>query len=267
MDLDQLKQVQGSMWGSGPFEEIEVNIADMHDAIVAGIGPQPGETWLDLACGTGGVASRAARAGAEVTGVDLAPNLIETARRRAEESGLDIKYEVGDAENLRFDDGAFSAISSSVGMIFAPRHQKAADELGRVCAPGGRIALTAWRPEGSIGDFFAFMREYQPPMPDGIGDPLDWGREQTATTLLGKSFDLEFESLDSPLVLESGEAFWDLMSTAFGPMKMLVGSMDDAARSEFRSAFIELSERDREGDMIRQSRPYLLIKGTRLEAG
>lgn len=146
MDYDQLKQAQGSMWGSGPFEEIETNLADMHDAIVAGIGPEAGEPWLDVGCGTGGVSGRAAAAGAKVIGVDLAPALIETAKRRAEEAGLDIKYEVGDAENLRFGDGWFAAVSSSVGVMFAPRQQVAADELARVCAPGGRIAISAWRP-------------------------------------------------------------------------------------------------------------------------
>jgi len=197
----QLKQAQGSIWGSGPFEEIEVNLADMHDAMVSGIDPSPDEAWLDLGCGTGGVAGRAAAAGAKVTGVDL--------------------------------------------------------------APGGRIALSAWRPEGGIGKIFKFMRDYQPPMPDGIVNPLDLGREQTATALLGGSFDLEFESPGSPLVLESGEALWDLTSRAFGPTRILAASLDEPTRTEFRQALIEMAEKDRDGPVIRQSRPYLLIKGTR----
>ena len=263
MDFEQLKQAQGTMWGSGPFEEIETNLADMHDAVVATIGPRPDEEWLDVGCGTGGVAGRAARAGAKVTGVDLAPALIETARRRAEEAGLEIDYEVGDAESLRFADGAFTAISSSVGIMFAPRQQVAAGELARVCAPGGRIGISAWRPEGDVAEFFGFMRQYQPPPPEGVGNPLEWGREETVRDLLGDSFDLEFEKLDSPLVLESGEAFWNLMSRAFGPTKMLADSMDDQARAEFREAFIEFTERERDGDVIRQSRPYLLTKGQR----
>lgn len=150
-----------------------------------------------------------------------------------------------------------------MGVIFAPRPQVAADEPGRACVPGGRIALSAWRPEGSIGEFFKFMRDYQPPMPDGIGNPLDWGRERTATALLGGSFDLEFESLGSPLVLESGEALWDLTSRAFGPTRILAASSDEPTRTEFRQAFIEMAEKDRDGQVIRQSRPYLLIKGKR----
>lgn len=263
MDIDQLKQAQGQMWGSGPFEEIETNLADMHDALVAAIGPSPGEEWLDLGCGTGGVASRAAAAGARVTGVDLAPVLIETAKRRADEAGLEIDYEVGDAEDLRFGDGAFTAITSSVGVMFAPRQQVAADELARVCAPGGRIAISAWRPDGGVGEFFKFMRGYQPPMPEGVGNPLDWGEEDNARALLGGSFELDIQTLDSPFVIESGEAMWELMSRAFGPTRTLAASMDDSSRAEFRDAFIEFAEKDRQGEEIRQSRTYLLIKGTR----
>ncbi len=264
MDFDQLKQAQGQMWGSGPFEEIETNLADMHDALVAAVGPSPGEVWLDLGCGTGAVASRAAAAGAKVTGVDLAPALIETARRRAAEAGLEIDYEVGDAEDLRFEDGSFPAITSSVGMIFAPRQQVAAGELARVCAPGGRIAISAWRPDGGVGDFFRFMRGYQPPMPEGVGNPLDWGVEENVRDLLGGSFELDIETLDSPFVTESGEAMWDLMSRAFGPTRTLAESMDEETLAGFREAFIEFAEKDRQGDEIRQSRTYLLIKGTRL---
>ena len=127
MDFDRLKQAQGSMWGSGPFEEIEVNLADMHDTIVASIGAQPGEAWLDVGCGIHSFACRAAITVAKVTGVDLAPALIETARKRAEAAGLDIDYEVGDAEDLPFADGAFTAVSSSVGAMFAPRQRLVAD--------------------------------------------------------------------------------------------------------------------------------------------
>lgn len=263
MAFEELKEFQGQMWGAGPFEEIEVEIADMHEALVGALAPQPGESWLDLACGTGAVAMRAAAAGADVTGVDLAPALIETARRRAAEAGLSIGYETGDCENLGFEEDAFDVISSSVGIMFAPDQKAAADELARVCAPGGRIGLTTWRPDGGVGDFFSFMVQFQPPPPEGAGVPLDWGREEHVTGLLGDAFELESEEKDSPFEIESGEAFWELFSRAFGPVKVLAGSMDEADRAEFRDALIEFVERERDGDMIRQSRTYLLTTGTR----
>jgi SAM-dependent methyltransferase len=263
MAFEELKESQGQMWGAGPFEEIEVHIADMHDALVGALQPEPGNSWLDLACGTGAVAMRAAAAGAEVTGVDLAPDLVETARSRAGEAGLPIEYETGDCEDLRFHDGTFDVVSSSVGIMFAPDQKAAAAEIARVGAPGGRLGLTAWRPDGGVGDFFMFMRQFQPPPPEGVGNPLDWGREEHVNELLGDSFELEFEELDTPFETESGEKFWDLFSRAFGPTKVLAESMDDAEREKFREATIEFAEREREGDVIRQSRTYLLTTGRR----
>lgn len=266
MAFEQLKEFQGAMWGSGPFEEIESLIADMHDALVECLAPQPGESWLDVGCGTGGVTSRVARAGADVTGVDLAPALIDTARRRAGEEGLEITYEVGDAEDLSFDDGSFEVVSSSVGVMFAPDHAAAAGELARVCAPGGRLGITAWRPDGGVGKFFDFMRQYQPPPPEGAGNPLEWGREEHVSELLGDGFELEFAERDSVLEIESGEAMYEIFSRAFGPVRTLVGAMEPEQRESFREAFIAFAEQDRDGDKLVQSRTYLLTTGRRRQS-
>ncbi len=263
MAFEDLKKSQGAMWGSGPFEEVEASIADMHEGIVEAAGPHGGRAWLDIGCGTGGVSAIAASAGADVTGVDLAPALIETARERARSAGVKIGYEVGDVENLNHGDAAFGIVTSSVGAIFAPDHEAVAGELGRVCAPGGRLVLTAWRPDGGVGRFFKFMRQFQPPPPEGAGIPLDWGQEQNVEDLLGDSFELSFEEMDSPFEVESGEQYWDLFSRAFGPTRVLAESMDDKSRSDFRGSFIEWAEKDRDGDVIRQSRTYLLVTGTR----
>ncbi len=263
MAFEDLKKSQSVMWGSGPFEEIETHISDMHDAIVESLAPDEPPHWLDIGCGTGGVTARAAsRSSAEVIGIDLAPGMIETARRRSDKAELGISYEVGDCENLRFADGTFKAVSSSVGLIFAPDHSAAANELARVTAQGGRIALTAWRPDGGIGRFFKFMSAYQPKPAEGAGSPLQWGTEKHAKELLGE-FDLEFEELDTPFVIESGEAYWDLFSRAFGPTRTIVDSLDDDGVAKFRDNFIQFVEADRDGDVIRQSRTYLMITGTR----
>ncbi len=266
MAFEDLKKSQGQMWGSGPFEEVEASIADMHERVFEAAGPHDGRTWLDVGCGTGGVSVLAAADGAEVTGVDLAPNLIETATRRAKETGINATYEVGDVEALDFPEGAFEIVTSSVGAIFAPDHAATAAELARICAPEGRLALSAWRPDGGVGEFFLFMRQFQPPPPPGVGNPLDWGQEQHVGELLGGAFDLSFEEFDSPFEIASGEEFWELFSRAFGPTRVLAESMDDERRAEFRDAFIEYAEGDRDGDMIRQSRTYLLTKGIRRSA-
>src|ERR687894_3158597 len=148
MAFEELKQRQAGMWGNGPYQNITETLVDIHDLVVERLDPQPGERWLDLACGTGAMAELAARAGADVTGVDLAPVLIETAQANAADKGLDIDYRVGDCERLEgVEDASFDVVSSTVGIMFAPDHEASARQLARVTKPGGRIGLANWTPE------------------------------------------------------------------------------------------------------------------------
>src|SRR3954470_11894100 len=193
MAFEELKQRQSRMWGNGPYQKVSDTIDDLHDILVQRLAPKPGERLLDLACGTGAVAERAARAGADVTGVDLAPALIDTARERAAAQGLEIDYRVGDCEHLdEIEDGSFDVVSSTCGVMFAPDHAATARELGRVTKPGGRLILVNWEPEGGLGKMFAMMKQFQPPPPEGAGVPFDWGRPEHVQELLGDDFELEF---------------------------------------------------------------------------
>jgi len=151
MAFEELKQRQSVMWGNGPYQHITETLPDIHESIVEGLRPGQGVEWLDLACGTGAVAEMAASAGADVTGVDFALALIDTAKKRASQLGLDIDYRVGDAESLDLPDARFTALSSTCGIMFAPDHEVVARELERVTKPGGRIALANWTPEGGLG--------------------------------------------------------------------------------------------------------------------
>jgi SAM-dependent methyltransferase len=263
MANEDLKQRQGAMWGSGPFELIEETIADMHDDLVSRLGVNDGEAWLDVGSGTGGISERAARGGADVTGVDLAPALVETAQRRAGEHGLDITYQVGDAEQLPFEDASFDVVSSSVGAIFAPDHAAVARELARVTRPGGRIGLTAWRPDGKIGDFFRTLAPFSPPPPPGAGSPLAWGDASHAQALLGDDFELEFHEGYSVHDSASGEESWELFSKAFGPIVTALGNLPPDRGEELHRAYVELMERDRDGDRIKHERLYTVILGRR----
>ena len=133
MAYEELKQKQSVMWGSGPYQRVTDTLGDLHDMVMERLKPRAGERWLDLACGTGAVAERAARAGAKVTGLDLAPALLEQAKERAKEAGLEIDYRVGDCERLEgIEDGAFDVVSSTCGIMFAPDHAATARQLGRV---------------------------------------------------------------------------------------------------------------------------------------
>ena len=265
MPFEELKQKQSVIWGTGPYQNITETIADIHTLVIDRLEPQPGLKWLDLACGTGAVAELAAQQGADVTGVDLAPALIETAQERARERGLEIDYRVGDCENLEFEDGAFDAISSTCGIMFAPDHQASADELARVVKQGGRIGLVNWTPaELGLAALFMIMKPFQPPPAEGAGYPFDWGSEEHAEKLLGDAFELEFERGISPLRLEDGESYWQLFSTSYGPTRTLAESLDDERREELHRTWVDFVDTNlRGGDEVEHAREYLLVLGTR----
>ena len=262
MAFEELKQRQAVVWGSAPFENVAHRIAGIHEHLVRELDPQPGEKWLDIGTGTGAVALVAARAGADVTGSDLAPALIETAKRLAAEEGLDITFEVADAEELPYGNADFDVVSSSFGAIFAPDHEAVAHELARVTKPGGRIGLTAWDPTGAVGDMFKLLGKFQPPPPEGAGNPTDWGREEHARELLESAFDLRFVHGDNRDSLPAGEA-WELMVTNFGPMKTLYGTLDDARREELRSGYIAYLEQYTHDGVTDAPGEYLMILGRR----
>jgi SAM-dependent methyltransferase len=174
MAYEELKQRQSVMWGNGPYQRITDTLTDIHDVVIERLAPGAGDRWLDLACGTGAIAERAAAAGASVMGLDLAPVLIETAKERAAERGLAIDYVVGDVERLELPDASFDKVSSTCGIMFAPDHEAAARELARVTAPGGRIALANWTPTGGLAKMFEVMAPYQPAPP--AEQPVRLGR-------------------------------------------------------------------------------------------
>jgi ubiquinone/menaquinone biosynthesis C-methylase UbiE len=261
MAYEELKQRQSVMWGNGPYERIANTITEVHDAVVEKLAPAPGDRWLDLACGTGAVAEHAAAAGADVIGVDLAPALIETAKQRAQELGLEIDYRVGDAERLDLPDASFDKVSSTCGIMFAPDHEAVARELARVTAPGGRIALANWTPTGGIGKMFKVMAPYQPAPPPS--SPFDWGTEDRVRELLGDLFELEFEEHVTTLRVPSAEDYWELFSTSYGPTKTLADSLGER-RVELHRDWIEFFESTYgDGGEIAHTREFLLVSGTR----
>jgi SAM-dependent methyltransferase len=265
MAFDELKQKQSVMWGSAPFERVADELTDIHDDLVDGVDPQPDEAALDVACGTGAVAERIARRAARVTGIDFAPTLVATARRRADAAGLDIRYDVGDAEALPYEDASFDVVVSAFGHMFAPDHRAAAAELARVCRPGGRLGLACWTPEGGIGDMFRMVASFQPaPPPPDLPSPLEWGRPDYQHELLADTFELEIVERESPQHGESGEQLWQLFSTSFGPSKTLVDALEPDRAEEYHQATVEFYERYRKGDGISHPRQYLLTIGRRL---
>jgi SAM-dependent methyltransferase len=263
MPFEELKQRQSVVWGSGPYEPIVHITYEVHDTLASALALQQGEKVLDVATGTGAVAVLAAEAGATVTGLDLAPDLIERARAKADIRGLDITFDVGDAEALPYEDGSFDVVCSAIGTQFAPDHAAVAAELGRVCRSGGRLGLACWTPTSGVADMFAVMRPFMPPPADGAGNIFDWGRPEYAEELLGGDFELATEERDTPLHAPSGEDVWQTFVTAYGPTKALSESLEPDRLAELHDAWIELFEGCRQNGEIVQSRTYLLITGTR----
>jgi SAM-dependent methyltransferase len=174
-----------------------------------------------------------------VIGADIATDLVEAARANAKAENLAIEYQIGDAENLPFENGSFDAVASTFGVMFASRPEAAARELARVTRPGGRIALTTWTPDGNIFKMFQVMKRYMPPAPTPAPpSPFEWGNPDRIRDLLGRAFDLRLERGVSYYREPSAEAAWETFSTGYGPTRTLATNLDPAKREQLRAEFI-----------------------------
>lgn len=185
VDIDTIKTGMRETWMAGDFGEIARFIQHHADDFVARRSITPEMRVLDVACGTGNLTIPAARAGAAVTGIDIADNLIGQARERAREEDLAIDFQSGDAEALAYPDGAFDVVMSMYGTMFAPRPALAAAEMVRVCRPGGTIAMANWIPNSFVGEMFKLVGKHAP-LPEGVPSPALWGDEATVRERLHK---------------------------------------------------------------------------------
>jgi SAM-dependent methyltransferase len=206
-----------AVWAAGDYDAVAALIWDLGPRIVRRLTIGPGDDVLDVACGTGNVAVRAAQAGATVIGVDITPELFAAGRRHAARAGVDVEWVAGDAEALPFPNASFDAVVSVFGAMFAPDHEAAAAEMARVLRPGGRLGLCSWTPDGNIGDFFRLFARHVPPAPGPV--PTRWGSEAHVRDLFdGTGLDLQFAREELVLRFDSVDAAVQLYETRFGPV-------------------------------------------------
>jgi ubiquinone/menaquinone biosynthesis C-methylase UbiE len=241
-----LKLAHRATWAAGDYAAVARHIADRpvgHALSAAHV--RPGARVLDVATGSGNVALRAAEAGADVTGLDLVPELLDVAHSRALTAGVDIEWVHGDAEAMPFADRSFDSVTSVFGVQFTPRHQVTVDELVRVCRPGGAIGLVNWTPEGLIGEMFRIMGRYLPPPPAFASAPPLWGDEHHVRGLFARhNVTLSFERASNLFAFESVDAYQTFFEQRYGPtIKAQEKLAADGRWSDCRRELRELFDR------------------------
>lgn len=264
-----LKAKHRSMWASGDYPAVATEvIAPLGPVLVEALGITAGQYVLDVAAGSGNAAVPAALAGARVVAGDLAPELFDAGRRFAARSGVELDWREADAEALPFADNEFDVVMSCVGVMFAPHHQRSADELIRVSRPGGTIGLINWTPDGFIGQMFATMKPYAPPPPPGAQPPPLWGDRDHVRALLGDRVTevrAERRALRVDRFAEPA-AFLDFFKTCYGPTIAVYRSLADQPEraAELDQALIELVRRFDHGVAATvMDWEYLLVTATR----
>jgi len=266
----ELKARHRKMWASGDYPSmVETFLEPLGPRLVEAAGIGPGMTVLDVAAGTGNAAIEAAARGAQVTASDLTPELFEAGRARAAAAGVELEWAEADAEALPFADDGFDVVISSIGVMFAPHHQAAADELVRVCRPGGTIALLCWTPEGMIGDLFRLMGPFAPAPPPGAQPPPLWGSESHLRELFGDRVDFgSFEREDLEITaFEQPTDYGEHFKQRYGPtIAARANAERNGQEQEFDQALDGFCEQWNRGsaDDARFEKEYLLAVGRKV---
>lgn len=240
-EMDALKTKLRATWIAGDFGQIAKYYTSEAEEFVRRLDLKPGMKVLDVACGTGNLALPAARDGAVVTGVDIAPNLVEQARENAKREGLDVQFDEGDAEALPYKDASFDAVITMFGAMFAPRPELVASELKRACRPGGFIAMANWTPGGFIGKMFKTMSSHVTP-PAGMPSPLLWGVEETVRERFGEGVskvETELQTLKFAFPFSPAQVVEHFRSY-YGPTQKAFGLLDENGQLALRQDLEQL---------------------------
>ncbi|HWQ39487.1 MAG TPA: class I SAM-dependent methyltransferase [Burkholderiales bacterium] len=242
-DLDAVKAQQQKTWASGDFAMIAWNTVFPGELLCEAAELRAGQRVLDVATGSGNVALSAARRHCEAVGVDYVPALIERARERAAAERLPARFDVGDCEQLPYPDESFDVVLSLYGAMFAPRQEKAADELLRVCRRGGRIGMGNWTPDGFWGQAFALMAKYLPPAA-GVRAAPEWGTQARLEELFaGRISSMKIVRRSALFRYRDSRHWIDVFSRHFGPIIRVQEALDGARRAQFLAELRDMLER------------------------
>jgi len=264
-DFSELKIRQRTMWALGDYDRIADGLTGSTDHTLRVARVRAGERVLDVATGTGITAIAARERGAKVTAVDLTPELLAVARRKAGDAGFDdIDFREGDAEALPFADGSFDVVLSTCGHMFAPDQPRVAAELARVTRRGGRVVFLAWTPEGGLGGWFRITHKHAPP--PHVPSPFNWGDADKVRELLGEDFaPITFVPGDCPQFGNTPEEVWDLFSRRYGPTVRAISGMQGRARDALRNEMLAYlgGYRAMADGKVRWGREYLITSAVR----
>ena len=239
--LEDLKTKQRQIWSSGDYGRIAWITVPIARELAEAVELRPGARVLDVATGTGHVALEAARTLCEATGIDYVPELVDVARRRAEAEGLEVDFEVADAEAMPFADDTFDFVVSAIGVMFTADHDRAAAELVRTCRPGGRIGLASWTPSGFVGQMLKTVGKHVPP-PPAAQPPTRWGDADVVAELLGDGVhDVASYTATVTQRFVSPEAYADFFLTHYGPTYAAASRLDDAGRAALREDLVRIA--------------------------
>jgi ubiquinone/menaquinone biosynthesis C-methylase UbiE len=249
VDLALVKARQQKTWASGDFSVVASRIVLVSEQLAESADLRAGWQVLDVACGNGNAALAAARSGAHAFGVDYVEALLEDARGRALAEGLDVEFRLGDAEDLPIENGSVDAVLSVFGTMFAPDHQRTADEVVRVTRPGGTVALASWTPDGFIGQMFRVITTHVP-APAGVASPLLWGTEEHLVQLFGPALRaISSEERQCVWRFTSPQEFVRFFRRWYGPTLKAFEALDDIGQRALASDLADLARRyDRNGD-------------------
>ena len=242
-DFSSIKTKQQATWASGDFAVIGTTLQIVGETLAEAVDVRAGERVLDVAAGNGNATLAAARRFAEVTSTDYVPALLEKGKVRADAEGLNVTFEVADAEALPYQDGSFDVVLSTFGAMFTPDHNRPAREMLRVVRNGGRIGLANWTPEGFVGQLFKVIGAYIPP-PAGLKSPALWGTEPHIVSLFGsRAADIRCVRKPFNFRYRSSAHFIQIFRDFYGPTVEAFAALDTAKQTALQQDITDLLER------------------------